>query len=119
MYEQTSDNWNMPLVLLGIVLISIGVLIGLWVVSVTYNVLYHPEDVPILAQLLSVAESDEELFRATRTDDGFTFAGSEGLRGILSLFVLLFLFAALGAIVGGFISGGAKIVAAARRKDMK
>jgi 4-hydroxybenzoate polyprenyltransferase len=104
----------MPLVWLGVVLIVLGVCVGLWAVTVIYTILQRPDDVPILAQILPVAQSGSELVRATRIPGGFTFAGSEGLRGIFAVFLLLFLFAALGGIVNAFISGGAKVIHSAR-----
>jgi len=55
---------SVVLVPLGLVVICAGLCLGLWVVSVAYNLLYHPDQVPLVSQVLDLIEKDDVVFQA-------------------------------------------------------
>jgi len=98
------------LMVVGAALIVLGVGIALWAVSLVYGIINNPEEVPLVARILTDVGSGDEVFSVEETDDGFTLRGSDTARGIVLMAFLVFLFGALGGIVNALISGGVRIV---------
>jgi hypothetical protein len=94
----------------GAALIVLGVVIALWAVSLIYGIIHKPDDIPLVAWILTDVGSGDEIFSIDETDDGFTLTGSNTARGFVLLGFLVFLFGSLGGIVNALISGGVRIV---------
>lgn len=89
----------------GVLLFVFGCGIAMWVVGIVRGALYHPTDIPLL-QLILESDSRELAFSLDKDDDGFSFHGSRLLVLVILVGALL---AALGGIVGAFVSGGVKL----------
>jgi hypothetical protein len=106
---QTEDRMKV-IAIAGAALIILGVGIALWVVSLVYDIINDPEDIPLVARILADVGSGDEIFSFEETDDGFTLFGSDTTRGIVLLGFLAFLFGALGGIVNALITGGVRLI---------
>ena len=106
---------SVVLVPLGLVVICAGLCLGLWVVSVAYNLLYHPDQVPLVSQVLDLIEKDDVVFQAVQENGTTRFEGAGVRYGIL-LAILMIVFLAIGSVVKGFLLGGKAILDAGTGK---
>ena len=100
---------------LGLVVICAGLCLGLWVVSVAYNLLYHPDQVPLVSQVLDLIEKDDVVFQAVQENGTTRFEGA-GIRYGILLAILLIVFLAIGSVVKAFLLGGKAILDAGTGK---
>jgi hypothetical protein len=106
------------LVPLGLVVIFAGLCLGLWIVSLVYSMLYHPDQVPLVKQVLDLVQNDDVVFQAVQENGTTRFEGAGVRYGIL-LSLLFVLFIAAGSVVKAFLTGGKAIldVGLGRRPD--
>lgn len=97
------------LVPLGLVVIFAGLCLGLWLVSVAYNMLYHPDQVPLVSRVLELIQKDDVVFQAVQEDKTTRFEGAGVRYGIL-LALLLVVFIAIGTVIKAFLTGGKAIL---------
>ncbi len=100
---------------LGLVVIFVGLCLGLWVVSVAYGLLYHPDDVPLVSKVLDLIEKDDAVFQAVQENGTTRFEGAGVRYGIL-LSLLFVVFIAVGSVVKAFLLGGKAILDAGAGK---
>jgi hypothetical protein len=93
------------LVPLGLVVIFSGLCLGLWVVSLAYSMLYHPDQVPLVKQVLDLIQKDDVVFQAVQENGTTRFEGAGVRYGIL-LSLLFVVFIAIGSVVKAFLTGG-------------
>jgi hypothetical protein len=106
------------LVPLGLVVIFSGLCLGLWIVSLVYSMLYHPDQVPLVKQVLDLIQKDDVVFQAVQENGTTRFEGAGVRYGIL-LSLLFVVFFAAGSVVKAFLTGGKAIldVGLGRRPD--
>jgi hypothetical protein len=97
------------LVPLGLVVIFAGLCLGLWVVSLAYNMLYHPDQVPLVSKVLDLIQEDDVVFQAVQEKGTTRFEGAGVRYGIL-LALLLVVFFAIGGVIKAFLTGGKAII---------
>jgi hypothetical protein len=97
------------LVPLGLVVIFSGLCLGLWVVSLAYTMLYHPDQVPLVKQVFDLIQKDDVVFQAVQEDGTTRFEGAGVRYGIL-LSLLFVVFIAIGSVVKAFLTGGKAIL---------
>ena len=93
------------LVPLGLVVIFSGLCLGLWVASLAYNMLYYPDQVPLVSKVLELIQKDDVVFQAVQENGTTRFEGAGVRYGIL-LGLLLVVFIALGSVIKAFLTGG-------------
>ncbi len=103
---------------LGLAVIFSGLCLGLWVVSVAYNMLYHPDQIPLVSKVLDLIQKDDVVFQAVQENGTTRFEGA-GIRYGLLLSLLFIVFVAIGSVIKAFLTGGKAILDAAtsRRPD--
>ncbi|MEX2172982.1 MAG: hypothetical protein WD872_01385 [Pirellulaceae bacterium] len=94
------------LVPLGLILICIGLCLGLWLVSIAYSLLYHPDQVPLVSQVLDLIEKDDTIFQVVQEDKTTRIEGAGVRYGLLLLVLLLVVFFAIGSVIRAFLAGG-------------
>jgi hypothetical protein len=97
------------LVPLGLVVIFAGLCLGLWVVSLAYSMLYHPDQVPLVSKVLDLIQKDDVVFQAVQENGTTRFEGAGVRYGIL-LALLMVVFLAIGGVVKAFLTGGKAII---------
>jgi hypothetical protein len=110
--EAPGGNFSLVAVLLvplGLVVIFAGLCLGLWVVSLAYSMLYHPDQVPLVKQVLDLIQKDDVVFQAVQENGTTRFEGAGVRYGIL-LSLLFVVFIAIGSVVKAFLSGGKAIL---------
>lgn len=103
------------LVPLGLAVIFSGLCLGLWVASVAYNMLYHPDQIPLVGKVLDLIQKDDVVFQAVQENGTTRFEGA-GIRYGLLLSLLLVVFIAIGSVIKAFLTGGKAILEAATRR---
>ncbi len=106
---------SVVLVPLGLVVIFAGLCLGLWVVSVAYGLLYHPDEVPLVSKVLELIEKDDVVFQAVQ-ENGTTRIEGAGIRYGILLSLLFVVFIAIGSVVKAFLLGGKAILEAGMSK---
>jgi len=107
------------LVPLGLIVIFAGLCLGGWLVSVAYEMLYHPDQVPLVSKVIDLIQKDDVVFQAVQEDKTTRFEGAGVRYGIL-LAILLIVFIAIGSVIKACLSGGAAIMnAGLGRRDEK
>jgi hypothetical protein len=110
--EPAGGNFSLVAVLLvplGLVVIFAGLCLGLWVVSLAYSMLYHPDQVPLVSRVLDLIQKDDVVFQAVQENGTTRFEGAGVRYGIL-LALLLVVFLAIGGVVKAFLTGGKAII---------
>jgi hypothetical protein len=97
------------LVPLGLVLIFAGLCLGLWFVSIAYNMLYYPDSVPLVSKVLELIQKDDVVFQAVQENGTTRFEGAGVRYGIL-LALLFVVFIAIGSVIKAFLTGGKAII---------
>jgi hypothetical protein len=97
------------LVPLGLVLIFAGLCLGLWLVSVAYNMLYHPDQVPLVSKVLELIQKDDVVFQAVQENNTTRYEGAGVRYGIL-LALLFVVFIAIGGVISAVFSGGKALI---------
>jgi len=107
------------LVPLGLIVIFAGLCLGGWLVSVAYEMLYHPDQVPLVSKVIDLIQKDDVVFQAVQEDKTTRFEGAGVRYGIL-LALLFIVFIAIGSVIKACLSGGAAIMnAGLGRRDEK
>jgi len=119
MQEYQSEDRMRIITVVGAALIVLGVGIALWAVSLVFEIIHKPDDIPLVARILTDVGSGDEIFSIDERDDGFTLTGSDSARGFVLLGFLVFLFGSLGGIVNALISGGVRIVTGDKEWKLK
>jgi hypothetical protein len=78
-------------------------------VSVAYEMLYRPDQVPLVSKVLELIQKDDVVFRAVQEDKTTRFEGAGVRYGIL-LALLFIVFIAIGSVVKACLSGGTAIM---------
>ena len=97
------------LVPLGLIVIFAGLCLGGWLVSVAYEMLYHPDQVPLVSKVLELIQKDDVVFQAVQEDKTTRFEGAGVRYGIL-LALLFVVFIAIGSVIKACLTGGAAIM---------
>jgi len=107
------------LVPIGLVVIFAGLCLGGWLVSVVHGMLYHPDQVPLVSEVLKLIQKDDVVFQTVQEDKTTRFEGAGVRYGIL-LALLFIVFIAIGSVIKACLSGGAAIMnAGLGRRDEK
>ena len=107
------------LVPLGLVVIFAGLCLGGWVVSIVYEMLYHPDQVPLVGKVLELIQKDDVVFQTVEENGTTRFEGAGVRYGIL-LLLLLVAFIAFGGVIKACLTGGIAIInAGLGRKEEK
>jgi Flp pilus assembly pilin Flp len=106
------------LVPLGLVCIFAGLCVGLWFLSVVYQLLYHPDQVPLAGEVLKLVKQDEAVFELVQ-ENGTTRVEGAGVKYALLLAVLCVALLAIGSAIKAFLTGGKAILEAGlgRKRD--
>jgi len=97
------------LVPLGLVVIFAGLCLGGWLVSIVYNMLYHPDAVPLVGKILDLVQKDDVVFQAVQENNTTRFEGA-GVRYGFLLAILIVVFLAIGSVIKACLTGGTAII---------
>ncbi len=97
------------LVPIGLLVIFSGLCLGGWLVSVVHGMLYHPDQVPLVSEVLNLIQKDDVVFQTVQEDKTTRFEGAGVRYGIL-LLLLFVAFAAVGSVIKACLTGGAAIM---------
>ena len=122
---QTNEPNAMPLVAmllvpLGLILIFAGLCIGLWMLTIAYTALYHPQEIPLVGKVLVLIEKDDVVLEQVKTDTGLKWQGAAVRYGVLMLLLIVVL-TSIGSVIRAFLTGGSTLLQAAYgpRKEPK
>src|SRR5262245_50260007 len=93
------------LVPLGLVVVFTGLCLGLWLVSIAWQMLYHPDKVPLVSKVLELVQKDDVLFQAVQDDKTTRFEGA-GVKYGLLLALLCVALLGIGSVIKAFLAGG-------------
>ncbi|HEX5103488.1 MAG TPA: hypothetical protein VFV87_06735 [Pirellulaceae bacterium] len=106
---------SLILLFFGLAIVFIGLGLGLWLITIGYQALYHPEQVPLVGKVLTLLEKDDAFFEEVKTDTGVRYEGLGVRYGVLMLLLIVVL-ATLGSAIRGFITAGSSMMQAAMGK---
>ncbi len=102
----------MLLVPLGLILIFAGLCIGLWMLTIAYTALYHPEGIPLVGKVLVLLDKDDVILEQVKTDTGLKWQGAAVRYGVLMLLLIVVL-TSIGSVIRAFLAGGSALLSAA------
>src|SRR5262245_20068643 len=97
------------LVPIGLVVIFAGLCLCGWLVSVVNDMVYHPDQVPLVGKVLELIQKDDVVFQAVQ-ENGTTRYEGAGVRYGILVILLLLVFVAIGSVIKGCLTGGAQII---------
>ena len=115
---QSSDGMSpVSLVLLffGLAILFVGLGLALWLITIGYQAIYHPDQVPLVGKVLVLLEKDDAFFEQVKTDTGVRYEGF-GIRYGVLLLLLIVALATLGIAIRGFIYAGTSLIQVALGK---
>ena len=117
--QQPSDGMSpVSLILLffGLAMIFVGLGLSLWLITIGYQAIYHPDQVPLVGKVLVLLEKDDAFFEQVKTDTGVRYEGFAVRYGVLLLLLIIAL-ATLGVAIRGFIYAGSSLIQVALGKQ--
>jgi len=115
---QSSDGMSpVSLVLLffGLAILFVGLGLALWLITIGYQAIYHPDQVPLVGKVLVLLEKDDAFFEQVKTDTGVRYEGF-GIRYGVLLLLLIVALATLGIAIRSFIYAGTSLIQVALGK---
>jgi hypothetical protein len=103
------------LLFFGLLIVFVGLGLGLWLITIGYQAIYHPDQVPLVGKVLALLEKDDAFFEQVKTDTGVRYEGLGVRYGVLMLLLIVAL-ASIGSIIRAFISAGSAMMQAALGK---
>jgi hypothetical protein len=79
------------------------------VASIAYDMLYHPDNVPLVSKVLALIQKDDVVFQAVQEKDTTRFEGA-GVRYCILLLLLFVAFVAFGGVIKACVTGGIAII---------
>src|SRR6186997_142033 len=96
---------SLVLLFFGLAILFVGLGLGLWLITIGYQAIYHPDQVPLVGKVLALLEKDDAFIEQVKTDTGVRYEGLAVRYGVL-LFLLIVALATLGVAIRGFIYAG-------------
>jgi hypothetical protein len=115
---QSSDGMtpvSLILLFFGLAILFVGLGLCLWLITIGYQAIYHPDQVPLVGKVLTLLEKDDAFFEQVKTDTGVRYEGLGVRYGVL-LLLLIVVLVTLGAAIRGFIYAGSSLIQVALGK---
>ena len=106
---------SLILLFFGLAILFVGLGLSLWLITIGYQAIYHPDQMPLVGKVLALLEKDDAFFEQVKTDTGVRYEGFAVRYGVLMLLLIVAL-ATLGAAIRGFIYAGTSMMQAALGK---
>ena len=106
---------SLVLLFFGLAMIFVGLGLSLWLITIGYQAIYHPDQVPLVGKVLVLLENDDAFFEQVKTDTGVRYEGFAVRYGVLLLLLIVAL-ATIGVAIRGFIYAGSSLMQAALGK---
>ena len=106
---------SLILLFFGLAILFVGLGLCLWLITIGYQAIYHPDQVPLVGKVLTLLEKDDAFFEQVKTDTGVRYEGLGVRYGVL-LLLLIVVLATLGAAIRGFIYAGSSLIQVALGK---
>ena len=106
---------SLILLFFGLAMIFVGLGLSLWLITIGYQAIYHPDQVPLVGKVLVLLEQDDAFFEQVKTDTGVRYEGF-GIRYGVLLLLLIVALATLGIAIRGFIYSGSSLIQVALGK---
>ncbi len=106
---------SLVLLFFGLAMIFVGLGLSLWLITIGYQAIYQPDQVPLVGKVLALLEKDDAFIEQVKTDTGVRYEGLAVRYGVLLLLLIVAL-ATLGVAIRGFIYAGSSMVQAALGK---
>jgi hypothetical protein len=106
---------SLVLLFFGLAMIFVGLGLSLWLITIGYQAIYHPDQVPLVGKVLVLLEKDDAFFEQVKTDTGVRYEGFAVRYGVLLLLLIIAL-ATLGIAIRGFIYAGSSLIQVALGK---
>jgi hypothetical protein len=115
---QSSDGMtpvSLILLFFGLAILFVGLGLCLWLITIGYQAIYHPDQVPLVGNVLALLEKDDAFIEQVKTDTGVKYEGLAVRYGVLLLLLIVAL-ATLGAAIRGFLYAGSSLIQVALGK---
>lgn len=106
---------SLILLFFGLAMIFVGLGLSLWLITIGYQAIYHPDQVPLVGKVLVLLEKDDAFFEQVKTDTGVRYEGFAVRYGVLLLLLIIAL-TTLGIAIRGFIYAGTAMMQVALGK---
>jgi hypothetical protein len=100
---------SLILLFFGLMILFVGLGLCLWLISIGYQAIYHPDQVPMVGKVLTLLEKDDAFFEQVKTDTGVRYEGLGVRYGVLLLLLIVAL-TTLGVAIRGFIYAGSSLI---------
>src|SRR5687767_9360435 len=100
---------SLVLLFFGLAMIFVGLALSLWLITIGWQAIYHPDQVPLVGKVLVLVEKDDAFFEQVKTDTGVRYEGFAVRYGVL-LLLLIVVLATIGVAIRGFIYAGSSIM---------
>ena len=106
---------SLVLLFFGLAILFVGLGLALWLITIGYQAIYHPDQVPLVGKVLVLLEKDDAFFEQVKTDTGVRYEGF-GIRYGVLLLLLIVALATLGIAIRSFIYAGTSLIQVALGK---
>ena len=106
---------SLILLFFGLAILFVGLGLGLWLITIGYQAIYHPDQVPLVGKVLALLEKDDAFIEQVKTDTGVRYEGLAVRYGVLILLLIVVL-VTIGAAIRGFIYAGTSMMQVALGK---
>jgi hypothetical protein len=106
---------SLILLFFGLAILFVGLGLCLWLITIGYQAIYHPDQMPLVGKVLALLEKDDAFIEQVKTDTGVRYEGLAVRYGVLVLLLIVAL-ATLGAAIRGFIYAGSSLIQVALGK---